>query len=142
MQKLIITAAVNGGITPRSKNPAVPYTPKEIADAVYQAWNSGASVAHIHARNDDGTPSYKQEIWKEIVERVRDRCDIILNLSTSGLNLPSNSPKEEAWNHLIETFARNSPFARGIPPNRKKTKNGNEISKTMAKSWIKSPNGC
>ncbi|MGN3604630.1 hypothetical protein ACTFVC_18720, partial [Acinetobacter baumannii] len=34
-----------------------------------------------------------------------------------------------------ETFARNSPFARGIPPNRKKTKNGNEISKTMAKSW-------
>ena len=43
---------------------------------------------------------------------------------------------------LLETFARNSPFARGIPPNRKKTKNGNEISKTMAKSWIKSPNGC
>ena len=42
----------------------------------------------------------------------------------------------------LETFARNSPFARGIPPNRKKTKNGNEISKTMAKSWIKSPNGC
>nr|ALB75420.1 hypothetical protein [Acinetobacter baumannii] len=42
----------------------------------------------------------------------------------------------------METFARNSPFARGIPPNRKKTKNGNEISKTMAKSWIKSPNGC
>lgn len=43
---------------------------------------------------------------------------------------------------ILETFARNSPFARGIPPNRKKTKNGNEISKTMAKSWIKSPNGC
>ncbi len=45
-------------------------------------------------------------------------------------------------NKPLETFARNSPFARGIPPNRKKTKNGNEISKTMAKSWIKSPNGC
>ena len=44
--------------------------------------------------------------------------------------------------YFTETFARNSPFARGIPPNRKKTKNGNEISKTMAKSWIKSPNGC
>ena len=50
----------------------------------------------------------------------------------------------EFFNHkkIKETFARNSPFARGIPPNRKKTKNGNEISKTMAKSWIKSPNGC
>ena len=45
-------------------------------------------------------------------------------------------------NYNKETFARNSPFAQGIPPNRKKTKNGNEISKTMAKSWIKSPNGC
>ncbi|MDC5268489.1 3-keto-5-aminohexanoate cleavage protein, partial [Acinetobacter baumannii] len=57
MEKLIITAAVNGGITPRSKNPAVPYTPEEIANAVYEVWNAGASVAHIHARNLDGSPS-------------------------------------------------------------------------------------
>lgn len=100
MKKLIITAALNGGITPRSKNPNVPITPREIAESAYQCWNAGASVAHIHARNPDGSPSYREEIWGEVVERVRERCDIILNLSTSGLNLPAGAAKNQAWNHL------------------------------------------
>ncbi|MCG9676714.1 3-keto-5-aminohexanoate cleavage protein [Vibrio sp. Isolate24] len=100
MDKLIITAAVNGGITPRSKQPAIPHTPKEIADAVIQCSQAGASVAHIHARDDAGRPSYDQAVWREIIERIRERSDILLNLSTSGLNLPKNSPEEEAWNHL------------------------------------------
>jgi 3-keto-5-aminohexanoate cleavage enzyme len=39
-------------------------------------------------------------VWREIIERIRERSDILLNLSTSGLNLPKNSPEEEAWNHL------------------------------------------
>ena len=55
------------------------------------------------------------------------------------MNLPR---KITIKKRVIETYARNSPFALGIPPKKKKTKNGNEISKTMAKSWIKSPNGC
>jgi 3-keto-5-aminohexanoate cleavage enzyme len=101
MDKLIITAAVNGGITPRSKHPGVPYTAPEIANAVYDCWQAGASVAHIHARDVQGNPSYELSDWEEIVERVRDRCDIVLNLSTSGLNLPAGSPAEKAWNHLV-----------------------------------------
>ncbi|HCH6454502.1 TPA: 3-keto-5-aminohexanoate cleavage protein [Vibrio parahaemolyticus] len=100
MDNLIITAAVNGGITPRSKNPAVPHTPKEIADAVVQCNEAGASVAHIHARDEAGKPSYDKDVWREIIERVRERSDIILNLGTSGLNLPHGIPEEEAWNHL------------------------------------------
>ncbi|MGD1824471.1 3-keto-5-aminohexanoate cleavage protein [Chromobacterium violaceum] len=100
MQKLIITAAVNGGITSRQKNPAVPFSPEEIAQAAYDCWNAGASVAHIHARNPDGTPSYDAEIYGEIVRRIRERCDILINLSTSGLNLPPHLEKKEAWNHL------------------------------------------
>ncbi|CDG20366.1 conserved protein of unknown function [Xenorhabdus poinarii G6] len=100
MENLIITAAVNGGITPRSKNPAVPHTPKEIADDVVQCSLAGASVAHIHARDEAGKPSYDSKVWREIIERVRERSNIILNLSTSGLNLPQGFPEEEAWNHL------------------------------------------
>ncbi|AQU82808.1 MULTISPECIES: 3-keto-5-aminohexanoate cleavage protein [unclassified Halomonas] len=100
MEKLIITAAVNGGITSRGKNPNVPYTPEEIAESVYQCWQAGASIAHIHARDSEGRPSYEFFVWKEIVERVRERCDIVINLSTSGLNLPSHLAPEEAWNHL------------------------------------------
>nr|WP_315708828.1 3-keto-5-aminohexanoate cleavage protein [Brenneria ulupoensis] len=101
MKKFIITAAVNGGITPRSKNPSVPYSPDEITESVYQCWLAGASVAHVHARNIEGKPSYEFKIWKDIVERIRSRCDIIMNLSISGLNLPKTSSIEQAWNHLV-----------------------------------------
>ncbi len=100
MENLVITVAINGGITPRSKNPNVPISPVEIAESAYQCWNAGATVAHIHARNVDGSPSYKKEVWGEIVERIREKCDIALNLSTSGLNLPIGESKKEAWNHL------------------------------------------
>lgn len=100
MEKLIITAAVNGSSTPRSKNPSIPYSPDEIAQSVYECWNAGASIAHIHARNSDGTPSYSAAVYEEIVSRIRDRCDIVINLSTSGLNLPPGLPRSEAWNHL------------------------------------------
>lgn len=70
-----------------------------------------------------------------------------IDLKVNNLNVMTKLKTIESVKNFIEliiteTFARNSPFARGIPPNRKKTKNGNEISKTMAKSWIKSPNGC
>lgn len=101
MQKLIITAAINGGITPRSKNPHVPYTPQEIADSAYQAWQAGASIAHIHARDVHGKPSYEFEVWQEIFTLIRERCDMLINFSTSGFNLPANEPEEKAWNHLV-----------------------------------------
>ena len=100
MEKLIITAAVNGGITSRVKNPNVPYTPEEIAQSVFECWSAGAAVVHIHARNDDGSPSYSEERYGEIVERIRARCDVIINLSTSGLNLPPDLPARYAWSHL------------------------------------------
>ncbi|MFC0243274.1 3-keto-5-aminohexanoate cleavage protein [Rhodopseudomonas telluris] len=100
MSKLIITAAVNGGITGRDKNPNIPYTPEEIANAVYDCWNAGASIAHIHARGRDGAPSYDEAVFEEIVARIRNRCNILINLSTSGFNLPPDKEKRVAWNHL------------------------------------------
>ena len=100
MQKLIITVAVNGGITSRQKNPNVPYSPDEIAESVYACWNSGASIAHIHAREADGRPSYSALVYKEIIDKIRSKCNILINLSTSGLNLPDELGKNEAWNHL------------------------------------------
>lgn len=100
MKKLIITAAVNGGITSRTKNRNVPYLPEEIAQAVYDSWNAGAAVAHIHARNSDGTPCYTFEAYRDIINMVRDKCDILINFSTSTFNLPSDKPHSDAWSHL------------------------------------------
>ncbi len=84
MDKLIITVAPTGAWPTKKDTPYVPLEPKEIADEVVACAESGASVAHIHVREDDGSPSMNFMKFKETVERIRDRSDIILNLTTSG----------------------------------------------------------
>lgn len=98
MEKLIITAAVTGGVTTRDNNPNLPITPQEIAEAVYECWTAGASIAHIHAREDNGTPSQRIELYQEIVSRIRERCNIIINLTTTGWG--QTSQEENRWNPL------------------------------------------
>lgn len=84
MQKLIITAAVVGGELTRKETPYLPITPKEIAEEVYLAWQAGAAIAHIHARNADGSPTQNRETYAEIIREIKDRCDIIIQVSSGG----------------------------------------------------------
>jgi 3-keto-5-aminohexanoate cleavage enzyme len=85
---IIITAAVTGSSPTKKMNPAVPYTPEEIADAAVESHRAGAAIAHIHVREPDtGKPAFKPELFKAVLDRIRDRCDMIVNLTTSGLNL-------------------------------------------------------
>ena len=55
--KRVITAAITGSWPTREQNPNLSITPEEIAADVYECWKAGAAIAHIHVRNDDGTPS-------------------------------------------------------------------------------------
>jgi 3-keto-5-aminohexanoate cleavage enzyme len=98
MDKMIITAAVTGGVTTRNNNPNLPITPGEIADAVYECWQAGASIAHIHAREDDGTPSQRVDLYEAIVTLIRERCDIIINLTTTGWG--QTSQEDDRWKPL------------------------------------------
>lgn len=84
MEKLIITVAPTGAITSRENHPDIPLHPAEIAKAVYEAYQAGAAMAHIHIRDDDGNPSMSLDKFRETVDLIRERCDIILNLTTSG----------------------------------------------------------
>lgn len=84
MEKLIITVATTGAVTSRNEHPGLPLHPEEIADAVYEAYKAGASVAHIHIRDDEGNPSMSLDKFAKTVELIRARCDVILNLTTSG----------------------------------------------------------
>lgn len=84
MEKLIITVAPTGAQTTRKHTPYVPFTPKEIADSVYEAWQAGASIAHIHVRDEDGNNSLDLGTYVEVVNRIKDKCDIIINLTTAG----------------------------------------------------------
>ncbi len=86
--RIIITAAVTGSNPTKEMNPAVPYTPKEIADAAVQCHKAGAAIAHIHVRDPDtGQPAFEKDLFKEVLDRIRDRCDMLVNLTTSGLHL-------------------------------------------------------
>ncbi|WP_078409892.1 BKACE family enzyme [Priestia abyssalis] len=84
MEKLMITVAPTGGQTTRQHTPYLPLSPKEIADSVYDAWMAGAAIAHIHVRDKEGNPSLDLSTYTEVVDRIKDKCDIILNLTTAG----------------------------------------------------------
>lgn len=57
MEKLIITAAICGAEVLKEHNPAVPYTVEECAREAKSAYDAGASIIHLHVRNDDGQPT-------------------------------------------------------------------------------------
>jgi 3-keto-5-aminohexanoate cleavage enzyme len=87
MPPLIITCALNGGIQGKEAHPSIPETPDEIAAQAYEAYNAGASCVHIHSRNPNCLWECAEdaEVYKEINQKVRDRCpDIIINNSTGG----------------------------------------------------------
>jgi uncharacterized protein (DUF849 family) len=84
MKPTILTCAVVGSGPMRKDNPAIPYTPAEIAAATVEAAKAGASVAHIHVRDPEtGAASMELKHYRETVERIRNSgVDIILNLTT------------------------------------------------------------
>jgi uncharacterized protein (DUF849 family) len=81
---VILTCALTGGATLSGKNPAVPVTPAEIAAQAVDAAKAGATIAHIHVREPDtGAPSMRLELYREVVDRIRQAdCGILLNLTT------------------------------------------------------------
>ena len=81
--KVFISCAVTGSGDTASKHPDLPKTPEQIAKASIEAAKAGAAIAHIHVREEDGTPSRRLELYKEVVDRVRSSdTDVILNLTT------------------------------------------------------------
>lgn len=84
MDKLIITCAPVGAEVTKADNPAVPYGPAEIAAAALGAVQAGASIVHLHARTDDGTPSQDPALFKDLFTRIKAEADPILQISTGG----------------------------------------------------------
>jgi 3-keto-5-aminohexanoate cleavage enzyme len=85
MEKLVITAALVGALTTRQQNPNVPYSPKEIASAAIDAWKAGASMVHLHVRKPEtGVCVQDVDYFKEVIETIRSKCDLIINVTTGG----------------------------------------------------------
>lgn len=86
--KVIITCALTGALAKKEQCPAIPYAPLEIAQEAERSYKAGAAVVHIHARTDDGSPSWKSDVFGEIKEEIQKRCPVILNFSSGGIGLP------------------------------------------------------
>lgn len=84
-EKLLINAAVTGIVPTRQDNPHTPITPDEIADDCARCAKAGASIFHLHARDEDEKPTYRADIYREIIRKVRRQCpDAVICVSTSG----------------------------------------------------------
>ena len=85
MDKLIITAAICGAEVTKEHNPNVPYTVEEIGREAEAAYKAGASIIHLHVREDDGTPTQDKERFRLCIEEIKRRCpDVIIQPSTGG----------------------------------------------------------
>lgn len=81
----IICVAITGSVPQKSNNPAVPITVTEQVESTHAAFEAGASIAHCHVRNDDGTPSSDPDRFAALMEGISKHCpDMIVQLSTGG----------------------------------------------------------
>jgi len=83
--KAIVTVALTGSGPQWEKNPNVPIRPEEIASDAVEAYKEGAAVAHVHVRDPTTkAPNPNVELYRQVTERIRERCDMIVQLTTGG----------------------------------------------------------
>lgn len=81
---LIITAAICGAELSREDTPYLPITPEELATEAAACAAAGAQVIHLHVRNPDGSPSQDPAIYAETIRLIRERCEVLVQISTGG----------------------------------------------------------
>lgn len=117
---LIITCALTGGLHGKEANPNLPEQPDEIVAQGIAAWQAGAAVLHVHARNPDGTNTMSTTIYGELHRRLSDETDAVIQLTTGGgtgltveerLNTISLAPEMASLNMgLLNFFIGGEPF--------------------------------
>jgi uncharacterized protein (DUF849 family) len=81
----IITVAITGSIPRKADNPALPVTPSEQIESTHEAFEAGATVAHIHVRDKDENPSSDPELFAQVGEGIAKHCPgMIIQFSTGG----------------------------------------------------------
>jgi 3-keto-5-aminohexanoate cleavage enzyme len=87
----IITVAITGAIPRKADTPAVPVTPSEQIESSHEAFEAGASVAHIHVRNPDESPSSDPQLFALVQEGIIKHCPkMIVQFSTGGRGRSQN----------------------------------------------------
>lgn len=89
MKTTIINFCPTGMIPDKSQTPFVPVSSNEIIEQVQEAFELGITIAHLHAREDNGQPSYRKSVYRDIFEGVRKYCPgLVICGSSSGRSFP------------------------------------------------------
>lgn len=91
--KVFITAALTGAVTPKDINEYIPMTPEEIAEDAYNCWKAGAAIVHLHMRDDNGKGSMEEARFKKSIDLLRAHkdCDVVICCTSSGTRHPTTS---------------------------------------------------
>lgn len=106
----------------KSQNPHLPTQPAEIAEDVYRCYNAGASVVALHARRPDDQATCDAAIYRDMNQRIRERCDIVLNNSTGGgvrgdmVRRPRRAPGKSCGRSGSRAWTPAPRCARWMPP--------------------------
>lgn len=85
MTPVTIAVAITGSVPRKADNPAVPITPAEQVESTHAAFEAGATLAHIHVRNPDETPSSDPALFRQVQEGIQKHCPgMIVQFSTGG----------------------------------------------------------
>jgi 3-keto-5-aminohexanoate cleavage enzyme len=84
MDPLVITCAPVGAEVRPDQTPYLPYTPQLLGEAAKAVREAGASIIHVHCRNDDGTNTHSVDRFREAYDAIRASSDLIVQFSTGG----------------------------------------------------------
>ncbi|SEH13602.1 3-keto-5-aminohexanoate cleavage enzyme [Natronorubrum sediminis] len=164
-EPLILTVPTTGGVQGKEANPNLPESPEEIANAARECEKLGASIVHLHGRDEHGERDAGR--LQEINELVRERCeDIIIQNTTGGTGLPLEERVKgirtdplpemasldmgpmnryqhitaENTRHMIDTLAAEMQ-EKGIKPEMEVFNNGhlNEVYRLIEKGLLEEP---
>lgn len=84
-QKVIVSCAITGSIHTPSMSPHLPITAEDIFKESLLAAEAGASIVHLHARNEtNGQPSQDPELFRRFLPRLKAASDVVVNITTGG----------------------------------------------------------
>jgi uncharacterized protein (DUF849 family) len=114
MRPIIISVAITGSVPRKKDNPALPVLPAEQIESTHAAYEAGATLVHIHVRNDDESPSSDPDRFAEVQAGVRKHCPgMIVQFSTgAGGAIP---PRGAYRSSIARTWSRSRPGRRTFP---------------------------
>jgi uncharacterized protein (DUF849 family) len=83
-ERVIITTAVTGSVNVPSQSPYLPLSADQVVEDALAAIEAGSAIVHLHARHPDGRPAFETEIFEQIVPRIREASDVVINITTGG----------------------------------------------------------